>query len=433
MRLTTLTLAAALLLLESAGAQTVTFDFDNASPALVTGQNLPFDQTAGSMTAHFSSPQGAVFSVQSDATTGWKLSQFSGNYLYDNNQNRNVLQVQFSSRISAVSLTFATADFQQAETPTTIQVTAYLDSTASTPVGTATAHGVYGSDTMPMGTLSFDSGAKPFNLIEITIPYQPLGATAFFVDNVKVKPVSAAGVFTSVSAATFQPGQGLAPGMMVAGFGSGLSSVTAPVTALPLPTSLGGVSVIVKDSAGSEQAAPLLFVSPGQINYIVPSGAAPGAATVTVTNQGAAAAAGAVQIDSVAPGLFSANANGTGVAAAGAIRVAPDGTQTWQLVYQCGQQQGSCAAVPIDMGSATDDVILVLFGTGIRGGATPPVTTATIGGVPAEVLYSGAQPTLPGLDQVNVRLPRALAGSGQVGIVLTVDGRQSNTVTVLVP
>jgi hypothetical protein len=87
MRLTTLTLAAALLFLASAAAQTVAFDFDNAAPALATGQNIPFDQTAGGITAHFSSPQGAVFSVQSDATTGWKLSQFSGNYLYDHHQN----------------------------------------------------------------------------------------------------------------------------------------------------------------------------------------------------------------------------------------------------------------------------------------------------------------------------------------------------------
>jgi uncharacterized protein (TIGR03437 family) len=416
-----------------ATAGIVTFDFDTSAPALSTGQNVPFNQTAGGVTAQFSSPAGAAFSVQTDATTGWKMSQFSGKYLYANNQNRNTLEIRFSGTAFAIAFTFATADFQQVETPTTIQLTAYLDSSATAAVGTASAHGTYASDTMPMGTLSFDSGGKPFNLVQITIPYQPLGATAFLVDNVRVTPAAAAGVLSSVSAATFLPQQPLAPGAIAAGFGSNLSAVTAEASILPLPTTLGGVSILVKDSSGREQPVGLFFVSPGQINYMVPPDCAQGPASLTVLNQNAATATGTIQIESVAPGLFSANASGAGVAAAGAVRVASSGEQTWQLIYQCGPQQGSCVPVPVDMGSAVDDVILVLFGTGFRGAGTQPVVTATVGGVSADVLYSGPQGTLAGLDQANIRLPRALAGSGEVGVVLTVDGKQTNTVTVLVP
>src|SRR5690242_19765272 len=105
----------------SAKAQTVTFDFDTGSPTLTRGQNIPFDQTVGGVTAHFSSPSGAAFSIQTDTSTGWKMSQFSGNYLNDNNLNRNALDIKFSQTVTKITLTFATADFQQVEVPTTMQ------------------------------------------------------------------------------------------------------------------------------------------------------------------------------------------------------------------------------------------------------------------------------------------------------------------------
>lgn len=172
-----------------ARAQTITLDFDTGTPVLTRGQSIPFDQTAGGLTARFSSPSGSAFSIQSDASTGFRLSQFSNNYLYQNNINKNSLDIKFSGPVTAITLTFATADFQQVEVPTTLQLTAYNDSAQTPAVGSATAHGRYGSDTMPMGQLSFSSG-QPFNLVEIAIPYQPLGASAFLVDNITVTPAS---------------------------------------------------------------------------------------------------------------------------------------------------------------------------------------------------------------------------------------------------
>jgi uncharacterized protein (TIGR03437 family) len=110
--------------------------------------------------------------------------------------------------------------------------------------------------------------------------------------------------------------------------------------------------------------------------------------------------------------------------------VAADGSQSSQLVFQCGTTPGSCVSAPIDLGPETEQAILMLFGTGIRARSTLAGVTATIGGTAAEVQYAGPQGDYVGLDQVNVRVPRSLAGRGDVDIVLTVDGKTANVVTV---
>jgi uncharacterized protein (TIGR03437 family) len=74
--------------------------------------------------------------------------------------------------------------------------------------------------------------------------------------------------------------------------------------------------------------------------------------------------------------------------------------------------------------------VLVLFGTGIRFRDTNAPVTATVGGEPADVLYGGAQPEFIGVDQVNLLLPRKLAGRGEVDVLVVVDGLACNTVRV---
>ncbi len=141
-------------------------------------------------------------------------------------------------------------------------------------------------------------------------------------------------------------------------------------------------------------------------------------------------ATGVAQIAAVAPGLFSANATAQGVAAASALRVRADGSQSYEVVAQFDQAQNKFVALPIDPGPATDQVFLVLFGTGIRFRSSLSAVTAKIGGADADVLYAGAHGGFVGLDQVNVRVPRSLAGRGEVDIVLMVDGRMANVVRV---
>ena len=88
-------------------------------------------------------------------------------------------------------------------------------------------------------------------------------------------------------------------------------------------------------------------------------------------------------------------------------------------------------SVPIDLGAATDQIYLSLYGTGLRGFSALSSFTVTIGGVSVPVSGAAAQSQYPGLDQVNVGpLPRTLAGKGESNLVLQVDGRTANTVTV---
>lgn len=204
-------------------------------------------------------------------------------------------------------------------------------------------------------------------------------------------------------------------------YGSNLAGTAQQAASAALPTSLGGVTLTVTDSAGVPRVAPLMYVSPSQINFVVPAGTASGSAQFAT---GSASATGAVQ--AVAPTLFSMSGDGRGVAAANAIRVpaANPQVQSPVAVFQC---TGSvCAGTPISL-SANSTVYLILYGTGLRYGKS---VTANINGTNAPVFYAGAQGSYEGLDQVNLALPQSLNGSGEVNVILTVDGQTSNVVTV---
>jgi len=135
----------------------------------------------------------------------------------------------------------------------------------------------------------------------------------------------------------------LAPESIAVAYGQNLASGIALASESPLPTMLGGVTITVTDGAGVSRPAGLYYVSPGQIDYLMPAGTAPGVATVTVGKTASAAL-----ISSVAPGLFTANGNGKGVAAAIAVRVASNGAQVPVPVYQCGG--AGCVSVPHGLG-----------------------------------------------------------------------------------
>ena len=87
--------------------------------------------------------------------------------------------------------------------------------------------------------------------------------------------------------------------------------MTAVASSLPLPTSLGGATVKITDSKGVERLAGLFFVSPEQINYLLPAGLAEGIARVVITANGKTSV-GLIDVAPVAPGLFAANADEIG-------------------------------------------------------------------------------------------------------------------------
>jgi uncharacterized protein (TIGR03437 family) len=243
-----------------------------------------------------------------------------------------------------------------------------------------------------------------------------------------------AGAASTVSSASFARGGNLAPESIASAFGFGLTDTIQVASTQPLPTSLDSTSVRVTDSARTSRNGSLFFISHGQINFTIPQGSAAGAATVDVIHDGQTVASGQVNIAPVAPALFTANSSGSGVPAANVIRVVHP-TQgnpvvTYESPAQCGTGYGSCTPKPIDLGAANVEVFLELYGTGIRGRSSLGAVTCSIGGAAARVDYAGAVTGLTGLDQVNVLIPRSLLGRGSVDLVLSVDGRPANTVTV---
>jgi uncharacterized protein (TIGR03437 family) len=233
---------------------------------------------------------------------------------------------------------------------------------------------------------------------------------------------------TSVSAASFS-GPDLASESIVAAFGAALATTTNAAASVPLPSELAGTTVKIRDSAGVERPAPLFFVSPNQINYQLPPGTASGAAAVTIASGDGRVSASAIRAAAIAPGLFAANANGQGVAAAVVLRVRQNGSQSFEPIARFDAAQNRFVAIPIDLGPDTDQVFLLLFGTGIRFRSALTAVSVKIGGAEAAVSYAGAQGDFTGLDQVNALLPRNLAGRGEVEIILMVDAVTANTVS----
>ena len=233
----------------------------------------------------------------------------------------------------------------------------------------------------------------------------------------------------SVSAASFL-GAELAPDSIIAAFGVNLATAVVVANPSPLPTMLAGTKVSVKDSAGTERLAPLFFVAPTQVNYLMPPGTAPGRASVTVTSGDNKISVGSPMIAAVAPGLFTANSSGQGVPAAIYFRLKANGEQSTEPLARLDAGTGQFVPIPIDLGPEGEQVFVILFGSGFKGNSGLSAVNVKIGGTDCEVLYAGETPGFFGLDQSNVRIPRSLGGRGEVDLVLTVNGKVANTVRI---
>ncbi len=242
---------------------------------------------------------------------------------------------------------------------------------------------------------------------------------------------------TVVSAATFEETP-MAPESIAVAFGQNLSLSTASATSTPLPVTLAGTIVRITDSAGAVHTAPLFFVSPQQVNFLIPAGVAHGAATVTVIRSSAEAGYGTVQIAPVAPGLFSANSNGQGAALGFLMSVPQSGQPSFEPLAEFDQARRQFVTRPLQLFRQTpqaERLFFVLFGTGIRGRANLDAVTARAGGVDLPVSFAGAQGSFVGFDQINIPIdvPRMaeLVGRGRVNVALSVaGGGTSNVVEV---
>lgn len=289
-------------------------------------------------------------------------------------------------------------------------------------------------DPGPDARLNFPAVGVSPNDIQLTANILVLGSgDLLFTDtgNHRIRALTRtpALAVASVSAASFS-GAEVASDSIIAAFGANLATRVESATTLPLPANLAGTTIKVKDSAGVERMAPLFFVAPTQANYVVPAGTANGPATVMVTSGDGTFSMGTLNVATVAPGLFTANANGRGVPAAVLLRVKADNSQSYELISRFDSTQNAYVPTPIDLGPETDRVFLLLFGTGIRYRSNLMNVSARIGTADGDVSFAGPAGELAGLDQINVRLPRSLAGAGQVTLTLTVEGKAANTVTL---
>lgn len=172
----------------------ITFDFDTAAPVPAANTLLPLIQTNVGYTATFSSPVAEAYQITTESASGRVLSKFSGHYLEPLADNA-VLVIQLNQSVTGVSLDFATVEALTVDVASNLQITAY-DTSSGVPVsvGSGIAHGTVSvGDTLPVGTLNFNSAAGSFDQIVLQLPDAPVGSLRFLVDNIKVSPTASTG------------------------------------------------------------------------------------------------------------------------------------------------------------------------------------------------------------------------------------------------
>jgi uncharacterized protein (TIGR03437 family) len=218
----------------------------------------------------------------------------------------------------------------------------------------------------------------------------------------------------------------VAPGSIASIYGANLASSTEQASSLPLPSSLGDVTITVQDAAGDSGSASMLYVSPGQINFVMPPELATGVARFTIANGPNAPITAIGAVGQVGPTMFSMSGTGSGLAAATAVGISGVLSSPVSLL-NCNSSP--CQPVPIDV-TANTPVYLTLYGTGFRNRSSLDNVLVTVNGIGLPVLYAGPQPNFAGLDQINVQLTPDLQGSGISNVLVKVDQHQANTVTV---
>jgi trimeric autotransporter adhesin len=230
---------------------------------------------------------------------------------------------------------------------------------------------------------------------------------------------------TVTTATSYAIGE-ISPDSIAVAFAPRLAGGVRVATNVPLPTTLLGAKITVRDSKGVVRDQPLFFVAPQQVNFLLHPETALGPATVTTSIDEEIVSLGNINIVKLSPGLFTQNSTGDGVPAAYALRVS-GGNVTALVVAAYNQTQATWLPVPIDLGPPGDEIYLVLYGSGLRGVSDLSAVVASIGDKSVPVLYVGGDSNFVGLDQINLGpIPRSLIGSGLINLTVTIDGKRAN-------
>jgi len=210
----------------------------------------------------------------------------------------------------------------------------------------------------------------------------------------------------------------IAPGSLVSIYGVNLAADTTQAAAAPLPYVLGGTQVLVNGTQ-----VPILFVSPGQINFQLPYETLIGTATLVVESPVGAGAPVSVTVSPTGPGVITALLTGQALAvnlADGTLNSAqsPAAPGTYVMVYVIGQGQ---VDPPIPDGAAAPLTPL--------SSPVAPVLV-NVGGQPATVQFAGMAPDFVGLMQLNVQIPSVQAGEQSLQVMI--GGVAANATTIAV-
>jgi uncharacterized protein (TIGR03437 family) len=226
-------------------------------------------------------------------------------------------------------------------------------------------------------------------------------------------------------------------------YGQGLSTTKQSAKSSVLPTALAGRELVVND----QTKAPLLYVSPGLVNFVFPINAPLGLQRIAarVSDTGELLAGGTVLVATYSPGFFTHDGSGTGQAAVRnhdqTINSAANPAARGSIVSLYGTGQGPVVS-PVADGQpaplAPDNTVAVPTSDSVTCTNKQPAVCVGLGGSGggtqlAEIQYSGLAPGLVGVWLVNIRIPATgLLGNTLVVSALIGGANQSNRVTIAV-
>ena len=198
----------------------------------------------------------------------------------------------------------------------------------------------------------------------------------------------------------------------------------APYSRLTLETPKDLSGTVAVTVAGLD--AEIVEVSGKLVDFVVPANTLVGEAAIDVSWSGASPLRGTIRIADVSPALFTARPRGPL-----AVVLRSTGAEAVEeAAYNC--DEAACQAVPIDLGPETDSVMLRVALSGTRSQTGTDAYAATIGDTEAVVMAVEQASGQPGVDWVTISIPRSLAGRGEAGVALTVGGKRSNELRVLI-
>lgn len=265
-----------------------------------------------------------------------------------------------------------------------------------------------GSGTVDLTQVNLGASGKAFAGAAIH-ETDPTAYEIYF--GVQTPSLTGTGVFLNplgvINAASFAPpGNPISPGQFVTLFGTGLAR-SNQTAAAPYPATLNGVSVLINN-----KPAPLYFVSPGQLNVLVPFATAGPTATIVVQNGTVNSNTVTVPVAATSPGIYALDQSGSG---GGAILHA-----NFSMVNSASPAIGGETVLVYltGLGSVSPPVTDGTAGTGSALHPADANVTVYVGGTQAKVEFKGLAPGFPGLYQLNVTLPQFLRGSGNLPLAI---------------